>query len=380
MSTYALKLQAARSSPAWQLTLDKYPFDLQRSDRVYLTRPDDKNKEQAIKPHRLGEVREAANSQGTQTHWKLAITSRLRLLDTLKRQHGLRYRMVPLMNTSRILLHLGRSSILENVGLYCERTTGLPVIPGTAVKGVVSTGACWDGNETRSEFTTSRAAFSSLAAQILGTNPENGTDEEQQAGKVTFLGGFPETLPKLDLDIVTPHPNDGKGRITPNPFLALAPGVIWQFPLVVRPGLADTEISNLLNHAAQWLEDVLTEIGIGAKTSSGFGAFRKLSESELSAMATRESERFKAHDAQAKEAEHQKTLETLSPEERAYQTFVAGCGDWTSAARDILKAEEPQRGFILRFFQTPEGEAVLKSWPNNDKAKKRKADLREAGL
>ena len=379
MSTYALKLQAARSSPAWQLALDKYPFDLQRSDRVFLTRPE-REKELPIKPHRLSEVREAANSQATQAHWKAAITGRLRLLDTLKRQHGSRYRTVSLINSSRILLHLGRASVLENVGLYCDRTTGLPVIPGTAVKGVVSSWACWDGNEAQPEFTTSRTVFSSMASQILGTNPETGTDEGQQAGNLTFLGGFPETLPKLDLDIVTPHPDNGKGRITPNPFLAIAPGVIWHFPLIVRTGLPESESSDLLNQSAKWLEDVITEFGIGAKTSSGFGGFRKLTESESNDVAVRERERFEAHDAQVKEAERQKTLETLSPEERAYQTFVAGCGDWIAAARDILKTEEPHRGYILRFFRSPDGEAVLKSWPNNDKAKKRKADLKEAGL
>ncbi len=380
MSTYSLKLQAARNSPAWQLALDKYPFDLQRSDRVHLTRPDDRQKEQPIKPHRLSEVREVANSQTTQAHWKAAMASRLRFLDTLKRQHGSRYRSVSLINSSRILLHLGRASVLENVGLYGDRTTGLPVIPGTAVKGAVSSWACWDGNEVQPEFTTSRTVFSSMASQILGTNPETATDEGQQAGNLTFLGGFPETLPKLDLDIVTPHPDDGKGRITPNPFLAIAPGVIWHFPLIVCTGLPESESSDHLNQAAKWLEDVLTEFGIGAKTSSGFGGFRRLTESESRAVAERESERLKALDAQLKESERQKTLGTLSPEERDYQTFVAGCGDWTAAARDILKTEEPHRGFVLRFFRSPDGEEVLKSWPNNDKAKKRKADLKEAGL
>jgi CRISPR type III-B/RAMP module RAMP protein Cmr6 len=43
------------------------------------------------------------------------------------------------VNSNRLLLHLGRASVLENVGIYCERTTGLPLIPGTAVKGVLST-------------------------------------------------------------------------------------------------------------------------------------------------------------------------------------------------------------------------------------------------
>ena len=192
--------------------------------------------------------------------------------------------MIRLIAESKLLVGLGRAHVLQNVGLAFDRTTGLPLIPGSAVKGVVSTWAAWSAAgddlfkdpptipKTRTDYHTPDTA---LARHILGDNSEDGSTA---AGEIIFLGGFPETLPILGLDIVNPHhETDGsdKHNLTPNVFLCLEPGMpatCWRFPIIVRSGAEDP--AKLLQVAGDWLIEALIQTGIGAKTAAGYGRFR----------------------------------------------------------------------------------------------------------
>lgn len=220
----------------------------------------------------------------------LVCNTRQRFLRGLEQQYGKSFATVELVLESRLLLHLGRASVLENVGLYFERTTGLPQIPGTALKGIVSTWACWGGHfnpadgsfkpftkesTIRSSFT---AAEAGLARQILGDDSPDGSEH---AGDVIFVGGFPSEPPRLGLDIVNPHfEPDGshKKRLTPNTFLCVEPGSTWKFAFFVRPGAPNPD--ELISTTRRWIQDALTQIGIGAKTAAGYGRFRLLTEAE----------------------------------------------------------------------------------------------------
>ncbi len=218
-------------------------------------------------------------------HLKPAVERNLAWLSRLRLQLGeKRFHTVDLVSESRLVVHLGRANVLENVGIYVERTIGLPVIPGTALKGVISTWSCWvdhfndvDGSfcdftrdsVLRSRFTTDEAI---LARRILvSTNPSG----SEHAGEVIFLGGFPVASPKLALDIVNPHHEaDGreKTKLTPNAFLCVEPGIIWRFAFFVRPGAPDA--ASMIDHMTRWIVEALTQTGIGAKTAAGYGRFR----------------------------------------------------------------------------------------------------------
>lgn len=371
MSTFALKLNAAKQSASWQLALDKFPFNLGKTSSPSLTEPDDKGKEQSIKPHRLREVRDRYTA--AKPSLDDAAKRQQEFLATLARQHGPRFRRVTLVNSSRLLLHLGRSSVLENVGLHCERTTGLPVIPGTAVKGVVSTWACWAENQDRETFSVARSGFSPEVARVLGSNPANDPAARDAAGCITFLGGYPQSAPSLELDIVTPHPEEGRGRITPSPFLAIKPDTKWDFVLIASSRLAESEVAPVLDAASAWLGDCLTQIGLGAKTAAGYGNFRFLTESEKQHDATRFGSLLQTLQESA-------AREDMSDDDRAYHDFVKAVTDWAPLAREIASKPEPDKSHILRFFRSEEGKAVIKNWPNNDKAKARKQALKDAGL
>jgi CRISPR-associated protein Cmr6 len=177
--------------------------------------------------------------------------------------------------------------VLENVGLCADRTTGLPLIPGTAIKGVLSTWACWEANQKSdgsfnegSAFVLQRKQFPThIARRVFGDDSKDGSEH---AGEVIFVGGFPVTPPKLGLDIVNPHhESDGKNKrnLTPNVFLCVEPGTKWQFVFYLRPGAENAAL--LLKATTDWLIEALTQLGIGAKTAAGYGRFRKPNEADL---------------------------------------------------------------------------------------------------
>jgi CRISPR-associated protein Cmr6 len=192
------------------------------------------------------------------------------------------HRVVTLIADSKLIVALGRAHALQNVGLSFERTTGLPQIPGSAIKGIVSTWASWSNAgeglfESPPRVPTLRTAFGSdLAARIFGDNSETGS---AAAGEVIFLGGYPEKPPVLSLDIVNPHHETNgtdKRNLTPNIFLCLEPGTRWRFPIIIRPGARDP--AALLQAAGDWLIEALIQTGIGAKTAAGYGRFKLLPE------------------------------------------------------------------------------------------------------
>ncbi len=284
---------------AWQLRLDKFSF--KRSG-------DATAKTESLKTESLKDVL-ACYKERSIGHLGHACRSRHRFIEVLKCQHGTRFASVELYADSRLLLHLGRASVLENVGLCADRTTGLPLIPGTALKGVLSTWACWEANQKAdgsfnegAAFVQHRKQFSKdVARRMFGDDSQAGSEH---AGDVVFVGGFPATPPNLGLDIVNPHHEpDGRAKtnLTPNVFLCVEPGnTKWHFVFYVRPGAQDA--AKLLQAASDWLTEALTQLGIGAKTAAGYGRFRKPNETDKAAQA-KEVEKAKANeDAAAEQA------------------------------------------------------------------------------
>jgi CRISPR type III-B/RAMP module RAMP protein Cmr6 len=376
-----------RCSASWNLHLDKLSFR--------------RGGEDDAKKQSLDAIQSSYRDVRTQAHLTRACRQQASLRELLIAKHGADYQEVSLINSTRLIVHLGRSSALENVGLATERSTGLPIIPGTAVKGILSTWACWEANvlpgdvlpETISEANQDRSIFRGAALRILGSNAESGSTE---AGELVFLGGFPSSPPKLVIDILTPHEG---AKPKPNPFLALAPGTRWIFPIIAKPRSGTGE--SLLQQAVNWLTEALTQIGLGAKTAASYGRFRTLTtleDHELQAhrqglllestlkRATEERERVRleaeaAHRTE-KEARAQKRadrLALLSPEERAYAEYVDRISDWTGPAREIAGKPEEEKQLILKFFRSPQGKALLQSW-TNEKGKKRIQILKDAGL
>lgn len=172
----------------------------------------------------------------------------------------------------RLIVGLGQKGPLE-VGFTFHRLYGVPVVPGSALKGLARAYAYLV--EARDEDDPSVAA-------IFGRAPKPGEDERvARAGEAIFFDAIPWDDPELELDVMNPHyPNYYRGEEPPaawqDPrpvyFLALKPGLRFAFAVGWR-GSLDKEGFSRRRLAVEWLQKGLQELGAGAKTSAGYGYF-----------------------------------------------------------------------------------------------------------
>lgn len=169
----------------------------------------------------------------------------------------------------RLVVGLGRKGQLE-VGFIFHQPYGFPMIPGSALKGLAASCATLlDGRDpTDSEVV---AVFGKAAQEEM----------DGVAGGALFLDAIPAGQAQLEIDIINPHFPDyyrqGSSLVPPTdwqnpepvPFLAVAPGTRFLFAVGWR-GKPDTD---RLGRAVAWLKRGLRELGVGAKTSAGYGYF-----------------------------------------------------------------------------------------------------------
>ena len=161
----------------------------------------------------------------------------------------------------RMVIGLGQTSILET-SITLDRITGIPIIPGSALKGLACSSAMlFHLQETDRTEAENNEEFK----KIFGT--------EKNQGEIVFLDAVPTKIPTLELDIMNNHYPDyyeKDGLPTPyqnpNPIYFLTLGNKTQFAFAVVGKDKD-----LVGKAKDWLSHGLSELGIGAKTSSGYG-------------------------------------------------------------------------------------------------------------
>ena len=173
---------------------------------------------------------------------------------------------------SRLVTGLGSGGPLE-VGFRFNRL-GMPVLPGSGVKGVARAYA---------ELVEGRGEGDPDFLAVFGRAPREGESQEAaRAGQLVFFDAIPIEGLELALDVMTPHyPDYYQGKEpwpTPwqNPvpitFLTVAPGTTFAFAVGLRQGVTDPQ-RRLRALAETWLRQGLAVLGFGAKTTSGYGRF-----------------------------------------------------------------------------------------------------------
>lgn len=231
------------------------------------------------KGDQLTKVQQSYEAKPAQEVVQRTITARLNLFNALKDEHGDSVKLLYFRNTSRLIVQMARSSILENTGMSFEPITGMPMVNGTALKGAVSTWAIWEANGDNifklktdkngkqvADINDNRAEIDPQLVEIFGDN--SGVGDNACAGKVVFYGLFPLEAPQLGIDILTPH----QGQVLPNPFLVIEPGTTWLCPLQLMRGAE----AAILDRTGKIVRDCLTTTGLGAKTAAGYGRFEAI--------------------------------------------------------------------------------------------------------
>ena len=182
---------------------------------------------------------------------------------------------------------LGNASPLE-IGLTVHHTYGMPVIPGTALKGLCRRGALAslqkpDGARTGSERGhESKVVFRDVEAQCQF---QTLFGDSTSAGFCTFWDAWfdPDSVEgkPYQRDVITVHhpkyySNQGKGGSWPTdfddpipiPFLVIRPETRFFFSV----SLPNEEWEPFVGGLLRWS---LENLGIGAKTNAGYGYFDK---------------------------------------------------------------------------------------------------------
>lgn len=163
-------------------------------------------------------------------------------------------------------LGLGNESVLEN-GLTLSHGFGTPLIPGSALKGLCRRGA------------TRAGIIGEAAGTLFGVGSDSLETGEDSAGYVTFFDAWlvPSDTRPLMRDTITVHHQSYYGESgakaptdsddpNPVPLLVVAPGTRFFFAL----DAPSPEWRHLAKQSLQWS---LQNLGIGGKTSAGYGFF-----------------------------------------------------------------------------------------------------------
>lgn len=181
----------------------------------------------------------------------------------------------------RVLVGTGGANVLET-NLTLHRTYGVPVLPGSALKGLCSSYAHKALGEGWQRPATLGGEAGEHQRLLFG--------DTTFAGLVTFHDAMP--IPKtwqLEPDIITVHHQDYYNTNTD----ITQPPADWDSPIPIPMVSASGQWQFALTGAPQWLglafgilRHALLELGIGAKTSSGYGRIKlEQSQTELLAAA-----------------------------------------------------------------------------------------------
>lgn len=181
--------------------------------------------------------------------------------------------------SGRLVIGLGSESVLET-GLRLHHTYGVPIIPGSALKGVAShyCHEVW-GQRHDPQAREENKAFrrgGSHHSLLFGTTDDGGV--------IVFHDAWitPESLNNgaLRLDVMTPHhpkwqtneapPTDFDSPV-PVSFLSVAGTFDVRLSWSGSAGTPTDRAENWTSLAMTLLREALAEWGVGGKTSSGYG-------------------------------------------------------------------------------------------------------------
>jgi CRISPR-associated protein Cmr6 len=226
----------------------------------------------------------------------------------------------------------GAGGVLENGGMSLDRNTGLPFIPGSAIKGCARRCAIWELSQAANR---DKAPILEQIALIFGWVNQDWSDRKNSkeqllsdfkiacrdeevweqtrqtvtealswrlhlnvasdrpiweqlpafAGAVSFLPAFPWDMdPCVDLDVITCHHQ--KYYLNDEAYFDTAPDTEEPVPVVFpvvsaekKPLFAFSVLTSrrgdevLAAQACGWLQKAIEQFGVGGKTSAGYGWF-----------------------------------------------------------------------------------------------------------
>jgi len=196
-------------------------------------------------------------------------------------------------------------------GFYFEHTSGMPLLPGSSIKGVIRSvfKKLNDDNQKESVVSFFKELFSQCKISIfLGHSTEDAIKVLEKIEKHIFDGiddngnnisiynrdkffdavvtqgieaknslGQSKNLVFAD-DYITPHHQNLLKEPEPNHMLKVRSGVIFEFNFDLKDSFINDDIHLLASQKLSLFQAILEFEGIGAKTNVGYGQFEKIEE------------------------------------------------------------------------------------------------------
>ncbi|MCM8816030.1 MAG: type III-B CRISPR module RAMP protein Cmr6 [Candidatus Omnitrophica bacterium] len=190
----------------------------------------------------------------------------------------------------RLVVGLGSGFLLDR-SMTVHHILGFPFIPGSALKGVLRTyyleknrepliKKMNEENEKLKDQGKREKLYKSTELDIFAQEKDEIFikifGNQKTKGKIIFFDAYPTRFPELELDIMNPH--------YPDYYTGTTPPADWQTPSPIKflTVKKDTEFifafrtcyEDIKNEVRNLIEESLSDIGIGAKTSVGYGYFK----------------------------------------------------------------------------------------------------------
>jgi CRISPR-associated protein Cmr6 len=180
-----------------------------------------------------------------------------------------------------------KNAVEIKMGFTLDYVTGLPVIPGSTVKGVLRSPfkRCHNNHEYLEYIREKFSGFSKGSCSNISDEEILGLEKsifQEGVEKVIFYDAVPVQAGKdnhiLGLDNITPHSAPLLNPI-PLTMLKVIPGVVFLF----RFGFERWDKKNMVTPDCllHVFKEIITDLGIGAKTNVGFGAMEPIEPKDL---------------------------------------------------------------------------------------------------
>ncbi|MCX6269638.1 MAG: type III-B CRISPR module RAMP protein Cmr6 [Bacteroidetes bacterium] len=182
------------------------------------------------------------------------------------------------------------------IGFFFDHTTGLPVIPGSSVKGLLRSVFEKDSDKDDNKYTGAES-LKAIRFFLSGIQAENNELTTQELDKIKqeifgdaaegsgldiFFDAVPNIIetgqkPILGNDFLTPHINRDHPELSPftnpNPiqFIKVLPGIGFEFRFCLTNSPSYPKWTSKLKHSL--FVKIIMTLGAGAKTNVGYGQF-----------------------------------------------------------------------------------------------------------
>lgn len=202
---------------------------------------------------------------------ELCRTNKLKVIDNPAAPQDHRFKLqvcYPGLVTGVGINHEAKLEGEFKLGMHFDWTWGMPIIYGSSVKGVLKS---WFAEFYKKKYQDDDSLISKLIDDIFEGGKKSIYQRDIFFDAVIVKSNSQGKI--LASDSITPHGENPLKNPIPITFMKIAPGCILEF----RFRLSDTEVDGKKFGAElkrELFEDILTTVGIGAKTNVGYGQLK----------------------------------------------------------------------------------------------------------